>query len=40
MDVELITKPTEVVRCSLVCDAAWRHAVPHELLAAEFNELD
>ncbi|MFE7037926.1 DUF6879 family protein [Streptomyces atratus] len=40
MDVELITEPTEVVHCSLVRDAAWRHAVPHALFAAEVNELD
>ncbi|MFC9618533.1 DUF6879 family protein [Streptomyces sp. NPDC056930] len=40
MDVELITAPAEVVRCSLVREAAWHHAVPHELFAAEVNELD
>nr|WP_093900332.1 DUF6879 family protein [Streptomyces sp. Ncost-T10-10d] len=40
VDVELITEPAEVVRCSLVRDAAWHHAVPHELFAAEVHQLD
>ncbi|MET7310872.1 DUF6879 family protein [Streptomyces sp. NPDC005571] len=40
VDVELITEPAEVVRCSLVRDAAWHHAVPHEMFTAEVNELD
>ncbi|MBT2491412.1 hypothetical protein J7E96_23380 [Streptomyces sp. ISL-96] len=34
VDVELITEPAEVVRCSLVRDAAWHHAVPYEMFAA------
>lgn len=38
VDVELITEPAEVVRCSLVRDAAWHHAVPHEMFASEVNE--
>lgn len=40
VDVELITEPAEVVRCSLVRDAAWHHAVPHEMFTAEVNELE
>ncbi|MCX4866886.1 MULTISPECIES: DUF6879 family protein [unclassified Streptomyces] len=39
-DVELITEPAEVVRCSLARDAAWHHAVPHEMFAASINQLD
>ncbi|MER5771719.1 DUF6879 family protein [Streptomyces sp. NPDC001985] len=34
VDVELITEPAEVVRRSLVREAAWHHAVPHEKFAA------
>lgn len=40
VDVELITEPAEVVRCSLVRDAAWHHAVPYEMFTAEVNALD
>jgi hypothetical protein len=32
--VDLITEPAEVVRCSMVRDAAWHHAVPREQFAA------
>ncbi|MFI5616847.1 DUF6879 family protein [Streptomyces sp. NPDC051567] len=34
VDVELISEPAEVVRRSLVRDAAWHHAVPYETFAA------
>ncbi|MEW2631865.1 DUF6879 family protein [Streptomyces sp. NPDC048389] len=34
VDVELITEPAEVVARSLIRDAAWHHAVPHETFAA------
>jgi len=34
-DVELITQPDEVVRYSMVRDAAWHHAVPYEEFAAD-----
>ncbi|MFE2261578.1 DUF6879 family protein [Streptomyces griseosporeus] len=37
VDVELITEPAEVVRCSAIRDAAWHHAVPYERFAAELN---
>ncbi|MGW1412393.1 DUF6879 family protein [Streptomyces sp. NPDC002403] len=40
MDVELITEPAEVVRCSLARDAAWHHAVPHEIFATDIDRLD
>lgn len=36
VDVELITEPAEVVRRSLVRDAALHHAVPYERFAAGF----
>ncbi|MEU5077850.1 DUF6879 family protein [Streptomyces eurythermus] len=32
--VDLITEPAEVVRYSMVRDAAWHHAVPREQFAA------
>lgn len=35
--VDLITEPAEVVRCSMVRDAAWHHAVPREQFAAEMR---
>lgn len=35
IDVELITEPAEVVRFSLVRDAARHHAVPYETFVAE-----
>jgi hypothetical protein len=35
VNVELITEPAEVVRCSLARDASWHHAVPYEAFAAE-----
>ncbi|MEV2218066.1 DUF6879 family protein [Streptomyces sp. NPDC050997] len=38
VDVELITEPSEVVRCSMVRDAAWHHAVPYEEFAAGLGE--
>lgn len=34
-DVELITQPDEVIRYSMVRDAAWHHAVPYEEFAAD-----
>lgn len=34
VDVELITEPAEVVRYSVIRDAAWHHAVPYEKFAA------
>ncbi|MEV5577101.1 DUF6879 family protein [Streptomyces parvus] len=37
VDVELITEPVEIVRYSVVRDAAWRHAVPHEVFAAKLS---
>lgn len=33
--VDLITEPAEVVRCSMVRDAAWHHAVPNEKFMAQ-----
>lgn len=33
--VELITEPAEVVRCCMVRDAAWHHAVPWKQFTAE-----
>ncbi|GGZ76293.1 DUF6879 family protein [Streptomyces bluensis] len=35
--VDLITEPAEVVRCSMVRDAAWHHAVPWQRFTAEMN---
>ncbi|MEV8002038.1 DUF6879 family protein [Streptomyces parvus] len=35
VDVELITEPDEIVRYSVIRDAAWHHAVPHEEFAAK-----
>ncbi|GHE65239.1 hypothetical protein GCM10018785_37610 [Streptomyces longispororuber] len=34
MDVELITEPAEVVRYSMLRDAAMHHAIPHDAFAA------
>ncbi|WP_405685681.1 hypothetical protein OG204_16265 [Streptomyces sp. NBC_01387] len=34
LNVELISEPAEVVRCSLVRDEAWHHAVPYEAFEA------
>lgn len=38
VDVELITEPAEVVRYSVIRDAAWHHAVPHEEFAAKLSD--
>lgn len=38
VDVELITQPEEVIRYSMVRDAAWHHAVPYEQFAADVAE--
>ncbi|MEU8866915.1 DUF6879 family protein [Streptomyces umbrinus] len=35
LDVELITEPAEVVRYSMVRDAAWHHAVPYTQFATK-----
>ncbi|MGZ3116190.1 DUF6879 family protein [Streptomyces sp. H62] len=35
--VDLITEPAEVVRCSVIRDAAWHHAVPWEQFMAEMR---
>ncbi|AOW87550.1 MULTISPECIES: DUF6879 family protein [Streptomyces] len=35
--VDLITEPAEVVRCCMIRDAAWHHAVPWERFTAEMN---
>jgi hypothetical protein len=40
VDVELITEPAEVVRCGLARDAAWHHAVPHEVFAADIERIN
>ncbi len=37
VDVELITEPAEIVRYSVIRDAAWHHAVPHEQFAAKLS---
>ncbi|MEU2758657.1 DUF6879 family protein [Streptomyces sp. NPDC007094] len=37
VDVELITEPAEIVRYSVIRDAAWHHAVPHEELSAKLS---
>jgi hypothetical protein len=36
-DVELITEPVEIVRYSVIRDAAWHHAVPYEEFAAKLS---
>ncbi|MFE9472453.1 DUF6879 family protein [Streptomyces griseofuscus] len=36
--VDLITEPAEVVRCCMVRDAAWHHAVPWQKFTAEMRE--
>ncbi|MEU3824832.1 DUF6879 family protein [Streptomyces sp. NPDC029080] len=36
--VDLITEPAEVVRCSMVRDAAWHHAVKREQFMAEMHD--
>ncbi|MCI4044974.1 DUF6879 family protein [Streptomyces sp. TRM75563] len=36
-DVELITEPAEIVRYSVIRDAAWHHAVSHEEFAAKLT---
>ncbi|MEU2059637.1 DUF6879 family protein [Streptomyces sp. NPDC013455] len=36
--VELITEPAEVVRCCMVRDAAWHHAVPWAKFTAEMHD--
>ncbi|GAA2061638.1 hypothetical protein GCM10009801_04110 [Streptomyces albiaxialis] len=38
LDVELITEPAEVVRYSMIREAAWHHAVPHEEFAAGLDK--
>ncbi|MET7742872.1 DUF6879 family protein [Streptomyces sp. NPDC005385] len=35
--VDLITEPAEVVRCAMIRDAAWHHAVPWEQFTAEMG---
>ncbi|MFF1282275.1 DUF6879 family protein [Streptomyces sp. NPDC058299] len=35
--VDLITEPAEVVRCCMVRDAAWHHAVPWKRFTAEMH---
>ncbi|MEU6508607.1 DUF6879 family protein [Streptomyces sp. NPDC046942] len=35
--VDLITEPAEVVRCSMVRDAAWHHAVPWKQFTARMH---
>ncbi|MFD7819482.1 DUF6879 family protein [Streptomyces sp. NPDC059785] len=35
--VDLITEPAEVVRCSVVRDAAWHHAVPRQRFMARMH---
>ncbi|QTD99234.1 DUF6879 family protein [Streptomyces cyanogenus] len=35
--VDLITEPAEVVRCCMVRDAAWHHAVPWKQFTAEMH---
>lgn len=37
VDVELITRPDEVIRYSMVRDAAWHHAVPYQQFAADLG---
>lgn len=37
VDVELITEAAEIVRYSVIRDAAWHHAVPHEQFAAKLS---
>ncbi|MCW5250845.1 DUF6879 family protein [Streptomyces sp. SHP 1-2] len=36
--VDLITEPAEVVRCGMIRDAAWHHAVPWERFAAHLPD--
>ncbi|MEU7322225.1 DUF6879 family protein [Streptomyces griseoviridis] len=38
--VDLITEPTEVVRCAMIRDAAWHHAVPNQRFLAEMASVD
>lgn len=38
VDVELITEPAEVVRYSVIRDAAWHHAMPYEEFAAKLRD--
>lgn len=35
--VDLITEPAEVVRCAMIRDAAWHHAVPWKRFTAEMH---
>ena len=35
--VDLITEPAEVVRCCMIRDAAWHHAVPWKQFMAEMR---
>ncbi|MFC8698924.1 DUF6879 family protein [Streptomyces parvus] len=37
VDVELITEPDEIVRYSVIRDAAWPHAIPHEQFVAKLS---
>ncbi|MGA4998444.1 DUF6879 family protein [Streptomyces arboris] len=38
VDVELITEPAEIVRYSVIRDAAWHHAVPYEEFAVKLSD--
>ncbi|MGW9303987.1 DUF6879 family protein [Streptomyces cyaneofuscatus] len=38
VDVELITEPAEIVRYSVIRDAAWHHAVPYEEFAVRLSD--
>ncbi|MFJ9312207.1 DUF6879 family protein [Streptomyces cyaneofuscatus] len=38
VDVELITERAEIVRYSVIRDAAWHHAVPYEEFAARLSD--
>ncbi|SEQ69683.1 hypothetical protein SAMN04487983_1007115 [Streptomyces sp. yr375] len=35
--VDLVTEPAEVVRCAMIRDAAWHHAVPWKQFTAEMH---
>lgn len=37
VNVELITEPAEIVRYSVIRDAAWHHAVPHDEFGAKLS---
>ncbi|WP_433398088.1 DUF6879 family protein [Streptomyces sp. CA-146814] len=40
VDVELITEPVEIVRYSVIRDAAWHHAVPYEEFAVRLSDIE